>query len=91
MAEKEFSIADMIDTAATQKPTEFGNMFSAQMANKIDQQIDQLRQDVLDDFNNIDVEDDGNDEQSDETDNDNEEVESDEDDEATDDGEDDED
>ena len=99
MADVEFPIDDMVNTAANKKPNEFNAMFDAAMADKISDKIDQARQNVADEINGVEpeeveVEVDVEDEEELEADaeaetetDDNEEVESDEDDETIHDGE----
>ena len=99
MADVEFTIDDMVNTAANKKPNEFNAMFDAAMADKISDKIDQARQNVADEINGVEpeeveVEVDVEDEEELEADaeaetetDDNEEVESDEDDETIHDGE----
>ena len=99
MADVEFTIDDMVNTAANKKPNEFNAMFDAAMADKISDKIDQVRQGVADEINGVEpeeveVEVDVEDEEELEADaeaetetDDNEEVESDEDDETIHDGE----
>lgn len=99
MADVEFTIDDMVNTAANKKPNEFNAMFDAAMADKISDKIDQARQSVADEINGVEpeeveVEVDVEDEEELEADaeaetetDDNEEVESDEDDETIHDGE----
>ena len=102
MADVEFTIDDMVNTAANKKPNEFNAMFDAAMADKISDKIDQARQNVADEINGVEPEEPGEvevevdveDEEELEADaeaetetDDNEEVESDEDDETIHDGE----
>lgn len=90
MADVEFTLDDMVNTAADKKPNEFNSMFDAAMADKISDKIDQARQNVADEINGVEPEEpeevEAEAELETETD-DNEEVESDEDDETIHDGE----
>ena len=90
MADVEFTLDDMVNTAADKKPNEFNSMFDAAMADKISDKINQARQNVADEINGVEPEEpeevEAEAELETETD-DNEEVESDEDDETIHDGE----
>lgn len=95
MAEVEFTIDDMVNTAANKKPNEFNAMFDAAMADKISDKIDQARQNVADEINGVEPEEpeeveaeaEVEDAEAETETDDNEEVESDEDDETIHDGE----
>ena len=93
MADVEFTLDDMINTAAEKKPTEFNAMFDAAMADKISDKIELARMSVVNQLNGVEPEEseevEADAEADDETEtDDNEEVESDEDDERIHDGED---
>ena len=95
MADVEFTIDDMVNTAANKKPNEFNAMFDAAMADKISDKIDQTRQNVADEINGVEPEEpeeveaeaEVEDAEAETETDDNEEVESDEDDETIHDGE----
>ena len=95
MADVEFTIDDMVNTAANKKPNEFNAMFDAAMADKISDKIDQARQNVADEINGVEPEEpeeveaeaEVEDAEAETETDDNEEVESDEDDETIHDGE----
>ena len=95
MADVEFTIDDMVNTAANKKPNEFNAMFDAAMADKISDKIDQARQKVADEINGVEPEEpeeveaeaEVEDAEAETETDDNEEVESDEDDETIHDGE----
>ena len=95
MADVEFTIDDMVNTAANKKPNEFNAMFDAAMADKISDKIDQARQNVADEINGVESEEpeeveaeaEVEDAEAETETDDNEEVESDEDDETIHDGE----
>lgn len=56
MADVEFTLDDMVNTAADKKPNEFNSMFDAAMADKISDKIDQARQNVADEINGVEPE-----------------------------------
>lgn len=88
MADVEFTLDDMINTAAEKKPTEFNAMFDAAMADKISDKIELARMNVVNQLNGVEPEESEEVEADAETEtDDNEEVESDEDDERIHDGE----
>tara|TARA_B100000686_G_scaffold57832_1_gene62057 strand:+ start:3597 stop:3911 length:315 start_codon:yes stop_codon:yes gene_type:complete len=99
MADVEFTIDDMVNTAAAKKPNEFNAMFDAAMADKVADKLDQARMNVANAINGVEpeepeeaeVEDEDEEElEADaeaETDNEEDEVESNEDDETIHDGE----
>jgi len=88
MADVEFTLDDMINTAADKKPNEFNAMFDAAMADKIADKIELARSGIVDKLNGVEPEESDEVEAAAETEtDDNEEVESDEDDETIHDGE----
>ena len=56
MADVEFTIDDMVNTAANKKPNEFNAMFDTAMADKISDKINQARQNVADEINGVESE-----------------------------------